>query len=1259
MPLPTSATWDIADFDATSLGGLLLLGPGLVTGTPSLSYFSYDPLTLVQTNASSNGTLATLDLNAAIPPQFTVEFEARFPALPVNLGDLALRKVGFTLANGSGRGISIFFASTGMAVSRVDDFGSVSALPDTADIVEQVRTEFCTIRIAVDGSLGRAYVFIGTAAGSMDLRYILPVEATPTSIPDRFQLFVQGTLMEPSSFEIRTLRVAGSLLVSNYPPTANAGPDRVAAVGQSVRLDGRSSYDLEGAPISYQWYVVEAPFGSQYAAEGSSGSTIDDGDSDTFTTILSFTPGSLPDWVVAGDILVIKEARHTVATFNNAVGTITITTDTLSDSLSGVPFRIIRQSLLVGATTETPYLMADVQGLYRFQLVVSDGNLDSEPAEVLANIVGARSPFGIEPDVRPIWQALGDEWRFIEGREVFEEAWRGVAQIMSAKMLESWQYHYNFSIRDAQRTFQKKWVAYRSLVTETKPEETVVSARFGVNIASHQFETGDPVAAGTSLTIAYFTGATATEEHGWTIPLSSNTLPGIVVQINAAMLTAGSGVEAYAFAMRIEDDTHRYDGSNGSSVDDGNGDGWTNTFSFTPGTLPTWVAAGDTLIIAGKRYRIDSVNNVGGTLVVDTTVLWVPDNLTAAAFRVYRMCRLGLRSTTTAFRVLDISTAPLGFTTNKYSSLHGNTGALVTDHTYYAGDGVDLAAHGVVENDLFVLAGGQSFQVARLNTDSLDPLPNQRVMLYTGLPFDAGTEWVIPSGIKSAEINYEREGVYPGDLVKAEVYDTITDTLTDVLGRVVAQKGTQLAVSFGALHGAMMNTTRYEVRVLGVKRCKAIAIDKDVLSIPRLQDVIPLSQLPVLWNENEHYILEPMYRDTDGEPLLFLQFRNSTFIEAGTEPPDVMWAELTILSNDPNVENLFGRMIGFLKDDASLLPSDFNYVAGVAGLTYAQQRGPKPSSIQIGAQILLGQPFAEVDGTIEEILNNFSPLQGRVLIRDWDGNTPSESEVVRSYYYKKDALDTSATSGLALNPGTGVPWAVGDRIGQFYPIGSGIDVVDLYNTPTWYLPYVRCGILSEIEKFHYFLVRFNLDLVSISNLALLYQFVTRVRPTYTHPLLVGLRQHDDGIDVMDELEMTLQMNLFESTNYSAKAFMYDDYRGDGTIWSRFSGGVYTEPAPATFFDGLIDCPTDVIELCMTTVWPWAPDFNPVISFDGPFFLDTQIENVDGVDVLDPNTGLSLGPHALGSFFTPMYDMVLPAGTYRVCIFIKPGSVVLP
>lgn len=1209
------------------------LGTGDLTITPTTTpYFSYNDDFSVLTARSADGVFAQLDFNIAVPSRFTVELTARFPEMPHNFADLSSRRTGLAVADDAGRGIAIYFSTNGIAISRIDDFGSVTALPETNDTTEEISSEFRTIRVAVDSGLGRAYVYIGNSETvTPEIRYVLPVEETPASVIDIFRVFAKGLSTQPSRVDIKALRLASDLVIPNFPPTADAGPDRVAPVGQSVRFDGRASFDIEGASLSYAWRLFDAPFGSQYAADVSSGSTTDDGDGDGFTTRLSFALGALPNWVAVGDVLRIGSGRYVIATINNAAGWLETTGEVLPDSLSSTPFRIIDQTALVGADTETPYLVSDVQGIYRAELIVNDGESDSEAAEVLANIVGARAPFGVEPNVSAIWRNLGDEWSLVENRGVFEEAWRGVAQILSGRLLEVWQHHYNTSIRDAQRTFQRKWIAYRSLVTETDPDHAIIEPRYGSILPTHAFESGNPAVAGMSLVFEMFTGETATETTTVAVSLPTTSLSQIVDQLNGHLV--GTGISAYAYGLRRDDIRYRMHFS-GSTAPDGGGDGLTNEVSFTALSLPSWVSPNDILVYDGERYLIATVDNAGGTLTIEDDVL--PDSLSGASMYVYRACRLGIRGSR-AFRILSSSTAAAGLGISESYNFMEGSGALATDHSYFV-DGVDLVLGGVRNGDLLVLNNGQSFTIDRVLSDPSDPGPNQRLLLVEPLPFDASAEWAIPSTIISSEVDYEYEGTYPGDLVKAEIFHIPTSTTADALGYVVAQKGTKLAANLTGFFGAFQGSSSFEIRILGVKRRKALPVSDGVLSIPQLQDLIPQSRNPELWKENQDYVLEPFYRELGGAPLPRLQFRDSVFIEPDLEPPDIFWAELTLFSNDSNVEDLFGLLAGFLRDDASGLPEDFNYVAGVAGLMYSQQRGPSVAASRIGAQILFGQPFAEVAGIIEEIRNDFSPTTARMLIRDQTGDAGVQSEIVRTYYYRKDPLDLTATSGLANNEAENPPrpWAVGDEIPQFSPIGAGVEIVDLYNDPKWYIPYVRSGLMTELEKFHTFLVRFNLDLVSLSNLALLFSFITRVKPTYTHPILAGVRQIVDDIDVVDDLGMSLIMHLYDTVCGSPRAFMYDDYRGDGTIWSEFDDG-------STYFDGIVDCPLDIIQFLLTIDWGGG-----VITYDSIFFEDTSVVDVDGAF-----TGIP------GSTFAPVYDMTLPAGTYTVIATIKGGGVVIP
>lgn len=1160
MAIPTSATWDVADFNSATMN-LFLGSAGLSPGASP--YFTYGASTALLTVASADGTTAYADLSVAMPGEYTVDFILRLPQLPHDAADVLDHHFGIQLADDAGRGVVIYFSHAGVAIARLDDFGSVASLPDSTEFTQEISRYFHRVRVAVNSVLGRAYVFIGKETDPFPpLRVIIPVENTPAGTGDRFRLVARGTAMQPVQVELRTLQLASALLIPNMPPTANAGQDRVVSAGNTARLDGRASFDPEGAALSYTWQALDAPYQSSFAYDASDGSTTDDGDADGVTHLLTFPPSTLPSWVSSGDVLLMQGTRHTVDTVDNPGGTLLVTTDTLPDDFSGLPFRIIRQSLLVDATTETPVAVPDIPGLYRFGLTVNDGEVDSEVAEVLVSVVAARAPLGIEPAVEPLWEALGDEWRLVTNRDIFTEFWRGTTQILGARLLEVWQHHYNMNLRDSQRVFQRKWVAFRSVIAETSPTTATIKPRYGKLEGTYDFSLGNPAVAGSTLVIEVpEVDGTFTQ---YPVTLSANDIATIQADITAGVM----GLDIIPGA--VTDGTQQF-------------------LSITSNTLGF---------------------------------------------------RLGIASS---------AAAVLGLETAKYNYLGGTRGAKVTDNTYRVDTGVDLLEQGVQQGDLLVLNGGQAFRIDRVLNDARDPGLNQRLLLRDALPFDTSVEWEIPSTLTSTEVNYETQGTYPGDLVKVEVYDPRTNTFVDCNGYVVAQYAGVVSADLDGLYPFLRDPT-YELRWLGVKRRKGTAIPADVISIPRLQDVIPVSASPTTWSENIDYVLEPFYRGDLEQAIPQLQFRDSVFIDTDLEPPDIFWAEVVIFSNDQNIEDLFGRLTGFLREDAAVLGEGLSYLSGVSGLMYAMQRGPSVYAMRVGAQILFGQPFAEVAGYITEIRNDYSPEHGRILIQDDDGNTPSTSEIIRSYVYRKDPLDEAAS--LEVSPATGQVYAVGDYIKQFAPIAAGVRIEDYKNTPGWFIPFVSSGLITELEKFFYFTVNFNLDLVSLANLSLIFQYIYRVKPTYTHPILLGSKHLVDDIDPLDVLEGTIPLTLYDTVDGFGRAFMYDDYRGDGTLWTHFDGvsGVAgpADPDGLAYFDGLVDCPADYAEVAIV-------------------FLSTG----DGIDAglvaylaLYYPPGTTVVPVSFtGGTWVTTGPAILPpavaAGYYAIIVVVDAGNQVLP
>jgi len=1145
MAIPISTTWDLADFDATTIEQLLGLGGGDMTADPSVfPYFEYSDTPNRTVRAlGGDGIEASLSLLVAVPQIFTAEAVLRFDSLPNSTGDLERERVGIVVADDGGRGLAIYFARTGLAISRIGDFRSVTALPDTTHITREATEGYKTIRVGVDSTLGRAYIYVGDGiTSSPQLRFIVPVAATPGGTTDTFKIFVMGQAAHPTSYRLRGLRLASGLVATDAPPTAVAGLDRVIPLGGNARLDGRGSYDAEGSPLTYDWQVSSVPFGSQYAADITSGRTNPDFGVDGYTSLLEFEPDALPEWVAEGDTVQLAEALHRIATVDNSSGFLVVDGDTLPDNLDS-PFRILRQSILVGADTSTPYIVPDVQGVYRFSLVVNDGSSDSEASEVLVNVVGARAPLGTEPDVSALWDMLGDEWRFIKDRGIYEEAWRGVAQLMGGLLLEVWQYHYNYSLKDAQGVFQRRWMHFVTTVYEPKPDSVEVRLVPG-HIAT---------------TPLYLFGP----------ELAFESLRPVSLEIY------GVGVFDYA----------------------------------TVDALSTALSNGDL-----DAYGVFFVTALDAELNII----------------VY------IGSTQGPVRVTEDSVTDLFPNKGEWGHLHGVRGRRLTENTYMVDDELDLSVYGVAAGDYLVLNGGQSFRIERLlSAETEDGVPWRRILLSDPLPLDASPEWAIPSTIKGTE-DYYRRGVYPGDSVLGEVYDSAAETVTSVRGKVQGVVG-DLVLADVEPSWFMAPDLGQEMRFVGVKRRKALEVPDGTRSIPRLQDTIPVNSSPVIWQENVDYIIEPFYRETDGSALPMLQFHDATFIEPDVDPPDILWAELVVLSNAENIENTFGRLAGLSLSQAAALGPDFNYLAGVSGLLYAQRRGPNVSSMRGGAQILLGQPFAEVSGRILEVAPNFSPAKGRMLVQDADGFDPPRSEIVRTYLYRKDPLDLSDTSGLDLNPTTGLPWAAGDDIQQFTPIGAGVRILDMYNEPEWYYPLVRSGGMSELQKFHTFAVKFNLDLTTTASLDILARFIERTKPHYTKPIIMGSRDHQEDIDLLDAIEAEFTLSLHDIPSGSGPSYYYDEVRGDGTYWNFYDVGPFLH-------DERIDVPIDIIDVMFTLHWPGGVITLTDCPYGGTLFFATTVVDVDG----------TLGPP--GGTFVPTDLMVLPAGDYQFVSPIKDSGV---
>ena len=184
-------------------------------------------------------------------------------------------------------------------------------------------------------------------------------------------------------------------------PIANAGIDQAADAGDMVTLDGSGSFDPQGDALSYLWTVLSEPTGSAVALSSATSVT------PTFTPLIS---GSYIIELVVSDGISnspVDTVTVNVSTTNTqplanagidqtgqAGDVITLNGSSSSDADGdSLTYQWALTSVPVGSTAvltindvAMSMFTADIAGVYQAQLIVNDGQVDSNNDSVSINI---------------------------------------------------------------------------------------------------------------------------------------------------------------------------------------------------------------------------------------------------------------------------------------------------------------------------------------------------------------------------------------------------------------------------------------------------------------------------------------------------------------------------------------------------------------------------------------------------------------------------------------------------------------------------------------------------------------------------------------------------------------------------------------------------------------------------------------------------------------------------------------------------------
>lgn len=523
------------------------------------------------------------------------------------------------------------------------------------------------------------------------------------------------------------------------------------------------------------------------------------------------------------------------------------------------------------------------------------------------------------------------------------------------------------------------------------------------------------------------------------------------------------------------------------------------------------------------------------------------------------------------FQITPETTNPLFPAAAENGPVQGASISLVAARTVLLDK--SLAGINVQENDLLVV-GGATYRIARVSSALEDPYLSQRLVLKGDVPSTISGAWSIPSWADSPSTDFWLALVAPGDVARCEMYNEQNDEVVSfdlpILG-VTSQAPQRCAIDAGNIGAgiALGLTPRFTKYI----RRSFLRIDELIERVPTLQQNIVIEDAAAdeatLWQNVDYFIEE--IRGVKGVRFQSGQSSDVGDVWEGALPPDNLWAEYVFVDNSPLIESRYGIASGLTRAQLSQLPDTVDYLSAVQGLWYAYFNGPTIRNLRIGVQILLGLPFAEAAGTIEEIRTDLTSQQGRMLIRD-----AQDTEVVRSYSFPRQL-------GLEVNPATGLEYAVGDTVTQFSPLVKGAEVTDWVKDPKWYQGLLNQGLFFEPQKFHKFLVRVDSGAFNLSALLFAQSFIRRIKPTYTDAtFFVQLNAAEDDIDVVDTVEIEGQLELYDSPcAIYGEAGIFDMPRAAGGLRNQFdTASDGTVPGAVTWgFDKYHLCPSSGVRVC--------------------------------------------------------------------------------
>ncbi len=515
IPFSEDGDWDLLDWtpsgtpiDDPARGFIAQIGSVASASRPGMIIAGAGCVHL----RSEDGLMTDYVLPLQIPESFTFEFTAAIQA-PTNAftENQLLLSIG-AQDRGGHAGLIFFSGNDDVAYLQTPPSGIQVNLGDAAAPMHAGAA--VTFRMVVNGTtrVMDVYATVTSEIPTHGHKHRGTfVAVTADAAMDFLSVYAKGVAGNAAQVTIYSMGLSRKLLNTVRLCRAVINAQQAAGVNDRVVLNGLSSIDYGGLPLTYSWRVIDQPQGSNVVLPGMRRATADVGPV-RFTARANASLGNgMEVWFDSGGpelklshlrtggvdrIVITPRLEHGLPVslvrdlldalsnrsnpaYNAAVSALVTAAPLIpGDLLARLPVNDTDNVLSGGTWSTLPIVsfVPSVPGSYQFGLTVNNGQLTSLEAVVDVQVTSASLLTGYTPDASYLWTYLSDIWGAMRGKDEITTFWSALIQRVAAHLIDVLQAMDERSIATFPSKLLRRWEPV--VLRESLPPSTLVTSPF-------------------------------------------------------------------------------------------------------------------------------------------------------------------------------------------------------------------------------------------------------------------------------------------------------------------------------------------------------------------------------------------------------------------------------------------------------------------------------------------------------------------------------------------------------------------------------------------------------------------------------------------------------------------------------------------------------------------------------------------------------------------------------------------------------------